>query len=49
MIDEKKWPRLLKNKFIKVNVSSYSKKKFMGFLSKEHKHGKKKLKNGKLL
>ena len=37
----KKWPRLLKNKFIKVNVSPIVKKKFMGFLSKEHKLEKK--------
>ena len=32
MINEKKWPLLLKNKFVKVNYSSYSKKKFMVFL-----------------
>ena len=31
MINEKKWPYLLKNKLIKVNFSSYSKKKTFGF------------------
>ena len=43
MIDEKKWPRLLKNKFIKVNVSSYSKKKIYGFSLKRTQTWKKKI------
>ena len=36
MIDEKKWPKLLKNKFVKVNNSSYGKKKNLRFFFKEN-------------
>ena len=32
MINEKRWPLLLRNKFVKVNYSSYSKKKYTAFL-----------------
>ncbi len=40
MINEKKWPLLLKNKFVKVNYSSYSKKKIYGFSLKRTKNWK---------
>lgn len=41
MIDEKKWPKLLKNKFAKVNISSLTKKKIYGFSLKRTQTWKK--------
>tara|TARA_B100000886_G_scaffold293082_1_gene219148 strand:- start:236 stop:1336 length:1101 start_codon:yes stop_codon:yes gene_type:complete len=43
MVNEKNWPKLLNNKFVKVNVSSYSKKKIYGFSLKRTQTWKKKI------
>lgn len=46
MINVKKWPKLLKNKFIKINVSSYnSKKQVYGFSQKRNHTWKKNIEN----
>ena len=41
MIDEKLWPKLLKNNIYQVNISSFNKKKFSVFQRRELLIGKK--------
>ena len=36
MIDEKLWPKLLKNNIYQVNISSFNKKKFSVFFREEN-------------